>query len=80
MVLFLGFNLAETTWAQPPWGRGQAQQKPNCAKVPMVEDEREENPAQWKWQEAQRAGNQDSKNKLDRKLLWLSFRYQKISG
>ena len=35
MVLFLGFNLAETTLAQPPQSRGQAQQKPNSAKAPL---------------------------------------------
>ena len=60
MVPFLGFNLAETTSAPPPQGRDQAQQKPNW-KAPVVEAECEENPAQGKWQEAQRAGNQDSK-------------------
>jgi len=48
MVLFLGFNLAETTLAQPPQGRGQAQQKPNSEKAPTVEAEREENPVQCK--------------------------------
>ena len=36
----------------------------------MVEAECEENPAQWKWQETHRAGNQDTKNKLNRKLTW----------
>ena len=52
MVPFLRFNLAETTLAWPPWGKGQAQQKCNSAKAPLVEAECEENPAQWKWQEA----------------------------
>ena len=77
MVPFLGFNLVEITSAQ---GRGQAQQKPNSAKTPVVEAECEENPAQWKWQEAQHAGNQDSKNKLSRKLMWFSLRFQKTFG
>ena len=80
MVPFLRLNLAETTLAWPPGGGGQAQQKPNSAKAPTVEDEREENPAQGKWQKAQHAGNQDSKNKLSRKLAWLSLRFQKTFG
>ena len=61
MVPWLGFNLAETTTAHPLWGGSQAQQKPNSGKVPTVEAEHEENPAQWKWQEAEWARNQDSK-------------------
>ena len=80
IVLFPGFNLTETTSAQPPWGRSQAQQKPNLVKILEVEAEHEENPAQWKWQEAQHARNRDSKNKLGRKLTWLSLRFQKTSG
>jgi len=48
MVPFLRLNLAETTLAWPLGGGGQAQQKPNSAKAPTVEDEREENPAQGK--------------------------------
>ena len=80
MVPFLRFNLAETTLAWPPWGEGQAQQKPNSVKAPEVEAEHEENPAEWKWQEAYRAGNRDSKNKLDRKLTQLSLRLQKTFG
>ena len=48
MVLFLGFNLAETTLAQPPQGRGQAQQRPNSEKAPTVEAECEENPVRCK--------------------------------
>ena len=43
MVIYLGFNLTETTLAQP---RGHAQQKPNLGKALMVEDECEENPVQ----------------------------------
>ena len=39
-----------------------------------------ENPAQGKWQKAQHAGYQDSKNKLSRKLTWLSLRFQKTFG
>ena len=66
MVWWLGFNLAETTSAQLPQGGGQAQQKPNLAKAPMVENEFEENPEQRKWQEAQCSGNWDSKNKLQK--------------
>ena len=73
MVIFLGFNLAETTLAQP---RSQAQQKPNLGKALMVEDECEENPVQWEWQEPKHAGNQDSKNKFGRKLTWVSLRFQ----
>ena len=46
----------------------------------MVEADHEENPGQWMWQEAQRAGNQDSKNKLGRNLTWLSLKVQKISS
>ena len=80
MVLFLGFNLTETTLGRPPQGRSQVQQKPNSAKAPMVEAELEENPAQRKWQEAQHAGNQDSKSKLGRMLMWLSLRFQKSSS
>ena len=45
IVPFLKFNLAGITSAQ---GGGQAQQKPNSAKAPVVEAECEENPAQWK--------------------------------
>ena len=67
MVLWLQFNLAETTLAQPPQGGGQAQQEPNLAKAPVVEAEHEENPAQEKWQEAQHAGNQDSKKPTQQK-------------
>ena len=51
------FNLAETTWAWSIRGRGQAQKNPNSAKAPTVEVECEENPAQWKRRETQRAGN-----------------------
>ena len=69
MVPFLGFNLAETTSAQPLCGGGQAQQKPNSVKTPTVEAEHEENPAQRKWQEAQHARKLDSKNKLSRELM-----------
>ena len=64
MVLFLGFNLAETTLAWPWQGRGQAQQKPNSVKAPTVEDEHKENPVQCKWQEAQHSGNWDRKTNL----------------
>ena len=39
MVPFLGSNLAEITSAWSPRGRGQAQQKPNSAKAPVVEAE-----------------------------------------
>ena len=74
MVLFLGFNLAETTLAKPPRGRSEVQQEPNAANDPVVEAECEENPAQWKWQEAQHAGNQDSKNKLGKKVTQFSSR------
>ena len=52
MLLWLTFNLVQTTSAQPPRGGGQTQQKPNLVKAPMAEAECEENPAQWKWQEA----------------------------
>ena len=34
MVPFLRFNLAETTLAWPPWGKGQAQQSAAWQKVP----------------------------------------------
>ena len=61
MVPFLGFNLAETTSAWPPWDRGQAQQKPNSGKAPAVEAEHEENPAKWKQQEAQHTGIRTAK-------------------
>ena len=56
--------MAETTSAQAQWGRDQTQQKPNLAEVHMVETEHEGNLAQWKWQEAQRAGNRDNKTNL----------------
>ena len=61
MVVWLRYNLAERTLAQPPQGGGQAQQEPNSVKAPMVEAEHKENPAQGKWQEAQHTGNWDSK-------------------
>ena len=48
LVPLLRFNLAETTPVWPLRGGGQAQQKPNSAKVQSVEAQREENPAQWK--------------------------------
>ena len=80
IVPFLGFNLAETTSAQPLQGRGQTQQKPNSAKAPAVEAEREENPAWGKLQEAYCARNWDSKHKLGRKLTRLSLRSQETSG
>ena len=63
MVPWLRFNLAETISVQPLQGRSQAQQKAQLGKAPTVEAEGEENPMQRKWQEAQRAGNWDSKNK-----------------
>ena len=69
MVPWLQFNLAEITSAQPPQGGGQAQQEPNSAKVPMVEAERKENPAQGKWQEAQCAGNWDIRKQTQQKAL-----------
>ena len=37
MVLFLGFNVTETTLAQPLRGRSQAQQKSNSAKAPLLQ-------------------------------------------
>ena len=67
MVLFLGFNLAETPLAWPLQGGGQAQQELNSAKAPTVEAECEENPVQGKWQEAQHAGNQDSEKQTQKK-------------
>ena len=79
-MLFLRFILAETAVAWPPWGRGQAHQKPNSVKAPVVEAECKEDPAQGKWQEAQCAGNQDSKNKLCRKFMQLSLRFQETSS
>ena len=80
MVPLLGFNLAETTSAWPPRGQGQTQKKPNSVKTPTVEAEGEENPAKWKWQEAQHTGNWDSKNKLGQKPMRLNLRFQKTSG
>ena len=47
LVLFLRFNLAETTSARPLRGRGQTQQKPNSVKAYVVGAESEENQAQW---------------------------------
>ena len=73
-------NLAETTLAWPSQSRGQVQQKPNLVKVHVVKAERKGNPVQWNWQKAQHAGNQDSKNKLGRKLTQLSLRFQKTSS
>ena len=43
MVLFLEFNLAETTSAWLLLDRGQAQLKPNSMQAPMVDTEHEEN-------------------------------------
>ena len=48
MVLFLEFNLAETTSAWLLLDRGQAQQKPNSMQAPMVETEYEENLVPWR--------------------------------
>ena len=67
MVLFLGFNLPETTSVWPPQGGNQAQQEPKSAKVPVVEAEHEKNPAQGKWQEAQHAGNWNSEKQTQQK-------------
>ena len=67
MVRWLWFNLAETTLAWPQQGGGQAQQEPNSVKAPTLEAESEENPAQGKWQEAQYAGNWDSKTQTQQK-------------
>ena len=54
----LVFNLAETTLVWPLQRGGQAQKEANSD---AVEAEWKENLAQGKWQEAQSAGNQDSK-------------------
>ena len=51
----------------PPQGGGQATQEPNSVKAPAVEAECEENPAQGKWQEAQRAENQDNRKQTQPK-------------
>ena len=63
----LQFNLAEITWGWPPQGGVQGQEEPNLAKAPVVGVEQEENPAQGKWQEAQYAGNWDSKTQTQQK-------------
>ena len=76
MVPLPRFDLAQTTSARPLWGGGQAQQKLNSEKALGKEAEREENPAQWKWQEDHRTGNQDNKNKVSRKLTRLSLLFQ----
>ena len=68
---WLGFNLAETTSAPKRPSAAGAQ----LSEAPAVEAEREEDPAQGKWQEGHRAVNRDSK-----KLTWLSLRFQKTSG
>ena len=73
-------SLAETTSAHSQRGRDQAQQKTNLAKAHMLEAECEGNPAQWKWQEAQCAGNWDRKNKLGQKLTRFSLKFQKTSS
>ncbi|CAI9155244.1 unnamed protein product [Rangifer tarandus platyrhynchus] len=78
MVLFLRFNLAETTSAWPLQSGGQAQQKPDLVKLPW-QKLNAKIPAQWKGPEAQHAGNQNSKNKLSRKLMRLSLRLQETS-
>ena len=70
MVLWLWFNLAETTSARPPRGGGQAQQEPSLAKAPEVEAKHEENPVQGKWQEAQHDENWDSEKQTQQKALW----------
>ena len=80
MVLWLGFNLAETTSARPLRG-GQAQQEPNLVKSPLVEAEGKENPARGEWQEAHHDGNRDSKKMNSaEKLTWLSLRFEKTSS
>ena len=65
MVLWLRFNLAETTSARPL--HGQAQQEPNLVKALTVEAEYEENPVQGKWQEAQNTGHCDSEKQTQQK-------------
>ena len=50
-----------------PQGGGQAKQEPKLAKPPTVEAEREENPAQGRWQEAQHAGNRNSGKRTQQK-------------
>ena len=78
-VPFLGFNLVETTSAQPQRGRGQTQQKPNSAKL-LLWKLNVKNPSTVEVTRSQHAGNWGSKNKLDRKLTQLSLRFQKTSG
>ena len=60
MVLWLGFNLAETTSKQKRPGTAGAQ----LSKARAVEVKHEENPAQGK---AHRAGNWDSQKQIQQK-------------
>ena len=73
MVLFLGFNLPETTSVWPPQGGNQAQQEPKSAKAPVVEAEHDENSAQGKRQKAQHTGNWDSKKQTQQKAHLAQF-------
>ena len=73
MVLWLRFNLAETTSTQKRPSTAVAQ----LSEAPTVEAEHEENPAQGK---AHCAGNWDSEKWTQQKLTRLSLRFQKTSG
>ena len=80
MVLRLRFDLAVITSARLPQGRGQTAQKSSLAKAPMMEAEREENPAQGSDKEPRVLESGTAKTNRGRKLRRLSLRVQKTSG
>ena len=63
MVLFLRFNLAETTSVRPPQGRGQAQQEPNLAKASKVEAKPKKTQCRGSDKKPSRLENRTAKNK-----------------
>ena len=80
MVLFLGFNLAETNSARPckeeaKHNRSPTQQKLPWWKLNMMKTQHSKSDKKPSVLETGTA-----KNKLSRKLTWLSFRFQKTSS
>ena len=79
MVPFLRFNLAEIASAWPLRGGGQAQQEPNSVKAPMVEADHKKTQCRGSDKKPSILETRTVKNKLSRKLMRLSLRFQKTS-
>jgi len=78
-ILHMWFHCNSCFLAFHSFGRGQAQQEPNSAKLPckkwkVKKPSAGEGPLCWK------PGQQKTKNELSRKLTWPSLRFQKTSG